>query len=113
MPKYVILFGLTADALSRFIDSPEDRRGPVSKLAETMGGRLESYYWMFGHYDGLAVFETPDSRSMAALALAATSTGAFRQFETHELIEADALVSVLQQARTARPNYRPPGGPAT
>ena len=110
MSKFVILFGLTSDALSRFIDNPEDRRGPVSKLAESMGGRLESYYWMFGTYDGLAIFETPDSKSMAALSLAATSTGVFRHVETHELIESSDLITILQQAKTARPSYRPPGG---
>jgi uncharacterized protein with GYD domain len=110
MPKYVILFGLTSEALARFIDNPEDRRGPVSQLAEAMGGRLESYYWMFGKYDGLAIFEAPDSRTMASLALAATSTGVFRSVETHELIAADELVTVLQRAKTARPTYRPPGG---
>jgi len=112
MPKFVVLFGLTSDALSRFIDNPEDRRGPVGRLAETLGGRLESYYWMFGSYDGMAIFETPDSRSMAALALAATSTGVFRHVETHELIEAADLVTILQQAKTSRPSYRPPAGPA-
>jgi uncharacterized protein with GYD domain len=108
MPKYVILFNVTADALSRFIDNPEDRRGPVSKLAEAVGGRLESYYWMFGDYDGLGILETPDSKT-APFALAAASTGAFRRAETHELISAEDLVSVLQQAKTAKPSYRPPG----
>ena len=111
MPKYVVLFGITPDALARFIANPEDRRGPVSKLAESVGGRLESYYWMFGAYDGLGIFETPDSKSVAAIALAAASTGVFRQFETHELIESSDLVGVLQQAKSALPSYSPPGGP--
>jgi hypothetical protein len=43
MPKYAVLFGLKDEALARFIENPEDRRGPVSKLAEAAGGRLESY----------------------------------------------------------------------
>jgi uncharacterized protein with GYD domain len=110
MPRYLVLFALTSDALARFIDNPEDRRGPVSKIAEAAGGTLESYYWMFGHYDGMAIFDCPDSTSMAALSLAAAGSGAFKQFETHELIPADNLVTVLQQAKTLRPTYRPPGG---
>jgi uncharacterized protein with GYD domain len=109
MPKYLVLFAVTSDALARFIDNPEDRRGPVSKLAEAAGGTLESYYWMFGQYDGLAIFDCPDSSAVAALALAAGSTGVFKQFETHELIPADNLVAVLQKAKTVRPSYRPPG----
>ena len=109
MPKYVIFFGITSDALARFIDRPEDRRGPVRAIAEAVGGRLDSYYWMFGQYDGMAIFDLPDSASAAALALAAASTGAFRLFETHELLEADQLVSILERAQQARPTYRPPG----
>ena len=109
MAKYVILFSVTGETLVKFIENPTDRRGPVSQLAEAVGGKLESYYWMFGQYDGLAIFEAPDSASAAALALAAASSGAFRQVETHELIAADDLVSVLARAKQLRPSYQPPG----
>ena len=109
MPKYVILFSVTSDTLSRFIDRPEDRRGPVNAIAQAVGGKLESYYWMFGQYDGLAILDIPNSESAAAAALAAASSGAFRHVETHELIEADNLVKVLERAKQARPSYRPPG----
>lgn len=109
MAKYVILFSVTSDTLARFIDNPQDRRGPVSKVAEAVGGRLEAYYWMFGQYDGLAIIECPDSAAGAAVALATASSGAFKQFETHELIAADDLVGILQKAKTLRPTYQPPG----
>ena len=42
---------------------------------------------MFGQYDGAGVFVLPDSHTMAAVSLAATSLGAFTRFETHKLIE--------------------------
>ena len=109
MPKYVVLFGLAGDALARFIDNPEDRRAPVSQLAEAVGGRLEAYYWMFGQYDGLAIFECPDAAAAATVALTAAGSGAFRHFETHELIAAKDLVGILQRAQSMRPSYRPPG----
>ena len=111
MPKYVSLFSLTSDTLARFIEHPEDRRGPVGRAAEAAGGRLEAYYWMFGQYDGLAIFEMPDSAAEAAVVLAITSSGAFKHVETHELIEADDLVAIMQKAQTLRPSYRPPGQP--
>jgi uncharacterized protein with GYD domain len=81
----------------------------VSKLAEAAGGKLEAYYWMFGPHDGLAIFEVPDSASMATAALIASSTGAFSHIETHELIDAADLVSIGQRAQAARASYRPPG----
>ena len=111
MPKFISLFSLTSDTLARFIEHPEDRRGAVARSAEAAGGRLEAYYWMFGPYDGLAIFEMPDAAAAAAVVLASTSTGAFKHFETHELIEAADLVTILQKAQTLRPSYRPPGQP--
>jgi uncharacterized protein with GYD domain len=111
MPKFISFFSLTSDTLARFIEHPEDRRVAVSRSAEAAGGRLEAYYWMFGQYDGLVIFDMPDAAAAAAVVLASTSTGAFKHFETHELIEADDLVAILQKAQALRPNYRPPGQP--
>ena len=111
MPKFVSLFSLTSDTLARMIEHPEDRRGPVGRAAEAAGGRLEAYSWMFGQYDGLAIVEMPDSAAEAAFVLAVTSSGVFKHVETHELIEADDLVAIMQKAQTLRPSYRPPGQP--
>ena len=87
MAKYLVLFGLTGETMKRFVAKPSDRAAVVRELAESVGGSLESYYWMFGQYDGVGVFGMPDAHSMAAVCLAATSSGAFTRFETHELIE--------------------------
>ena len=60
---------------------------------------------MFGQHDGVGVFEMPDSHSMAAVSLAATSSGAFTHFETHELIEAGDLAR-LPNGRERLPTSR-------
>lgn len=111
MPKFVHIFSVSGSTLARFVDNPEDRRGPVAKLVEAAGGKLVSYYWMFGQYDGLAIAEYPDATSAASAAFAITSSGAFTHFETHELLDADEVVRVLQKAKTLRPAYRPVGQP--
>jgi uncharacterized protein with GYD domain len=105
--KYLVLFGLTGETMKRFVAKPSDRAAVVRELAESGGGSLESYYWMFGQYDGVAVFGMPDSHSMAAVCLAATSSGAFTQFETHELIEAGDLTAIAERAKGI--TYQPPG----
>jgi uncharacterized protein with GYD domain len=107
MAKYVVLFSLTGETTKRFIDRPSDRAAVVKGLAESAGGSLESYYWMFGQYDGLAIFQMPDSQAAAALSLAVTSSGAFTTFETHELIGAGDLAQIAERARGI--SYQPPG----
>ncbi len=107
MAKYLLLFNFTGETIRRFVAKPSDRAAVVRALAESVGGSLESYYWMFGQYDGAGVLEMPDSRTMAAVSLAAASSGAFTHLETHELIEADDLAGIAERARGIA--YQPPG----
>ena len=65
---------------------------------------------MFGQYDSVGVFELPDSRTpvtLAALSLAASSSGRLRAFQTHELIEASDLTAIAERAKGI--TYQPPG----
>jgi hypothetical protein len=52
MAKYLLLFNLTGETIKRFIAKPSDRAAVVQGLAESVGGGLESYYWMFGRRRG-------------------------------------------------------------
>jgi uncharacterized protein with GYD domain len=108
MAKYMALFNLSSEAIRRFVANPSDRADVVRGLVASVGGSLECYYWMFGQYDGMAVFEMPDAHTTAATSLAITSSGAFTRFETHELIEASDLTAIAKRAR--RIVYQPPGG---
>jgi uncharacterized protein with GYD domain len=105
--KYLLLFSLTGETINRFVANPSDRAAVVRELTESVGGGLESYYWMFGQYDGAAVVSVPDSHTAAALVLAVTSSGAFKSFETHELIEASDLTAIAERAKGI--TYRAPG----
>lgn len=113
MTRYAIFFSLTAQTIGRFIDQPSDRAAAVRALLEPVGGRLISYDFMFGEDDGMVVFEVPDSQTAAAISLAVSSTGAFNRLRTHELIPAENLSGVVERARSARQNYRPPGAAAS
>src|SRR6266566_547702 len=88
MAKYMALFNLTSEAIRGFVANPSDRAAVVRGMVESVGGNLQCYYWVFGQYDGMAVFEMPDAHTTAATSLAIVSSGAFTHFETHELIEA-------------------------
>jgi uncharacterized protein with GYD domain len=108
MAKYLALFNLTSEAIRRFVANPSDRAAAVRGMVESVGGHLECYYWVFGQYDGMAVFEMPDAHTTAAASLAIASSGAFTHFETHELIETSDLTAIADQAREMV--YQPPGG---
>ena len=107
MAKYALFFKFTGSTIKGMMDRPSDRAAVVAKLLEGVGGRLESYYLMFGAWDGFVICEAPDSASAAAVSLAVTSTGAFAAFETHELIELADLQGILATASSL--TYSSPG----
>ncbi len=113
MAKYLVLFSFTGETMGRFLHNPGDRAAAVRTLATAIGGSLDAYYWMFGQYDGMAIIEAPDAETMAAVSLAVTGSGAFRHFETHELIAASDLVRIVERAQSLQSSYHAPGTPAT
>jgi uncharacterized protein with GYD domain len=80
------------------------RRDAVAKMAEGLGGSLESFYFAFGATDAYVVLDLPDNKSAAAASIAVNASGA----ATTEVVvlltpdEADAAANLSV-------DYRPPG----
>jgi len=109
MPKYVSFFTYSSEAWGRMINAPGDRTAALRQVLDSVGGSLDAMYWMFGDYDGMVIFDVPDSAGAAAVSIAAGSSGAFKHLETHELFTREQLGETLARARTATQVYRPPG----
>ena len=108
MPKYLALFSYTDTAMAAMIENPADREPAIERVLDSVGARLESFYWMFGPHDGIAIVDAPDSVTMAARSAAVSSTGAIRS-QTHQLFTDDDVHHILETARTARDHFTRPG----
>jgi uncharacterized protein with GYD domain len=75
---------------------------------EGFGGKLHSYVFCLGEYDGLGICEFPDYVSVVACSMHASSTGAFSRFETTVLLTAKEAEAAMKQAHDAKINYKPP-----
>jgi uncharacterized protein with GYD domain len=109
MARYAIFFTYSSDAWARMINNPGDRTAAVRQLLGSIGGNLESAYWMLGAHDGFVVADVPDSVRAAALSVAVGSSGSFKHLETHELFTQDQLGQILSHAKDATNAYQPPG----
>ena len=109
MAKYVIFFTYNSETWTRMVQSPGDRTAAVHQLADAMGGSVECLYWMFGAYDGLCIIDAPDSISAAALSITVGSSGAFKNLETHELLDQEQLNQALSRSKGSTRAYQPPG----
>jgi uncharacterized protein with GYD domain len=110
MAKYAVFFTYTSDSWERLIKNPGfDRAAAMRHLADSMGGTLESIYWMSGTYDGINIIDVPDSVTATALSVTLIGSGAFKQVETHELFGEQEIGQALEKSKDARETYRPPG----
>lgn len=108
MPKYICFFSYTRDATKAMIEKPTDRVAAAKALVESVGGKMECFYWMQGHHDGFFIAEYKDGMSAAAVVAAAGSAGAITQGETHELFDGAAQSQIMRAAKTALAGYKPP-----
>jgi uncharacterized protein with GYD domain len=99
---YVTFFRYSPEAWRRMIDTPENRAVAARKLIEKVGGTMQVFYWMFGEWDGLVIYDVPESSMAAAFSGIVTSSGLLAQLETHQLVPMDEARNALQQAKTSR-----------
>ena len=109
MAKFAVFFSYKHETWDQMLKKPGDRTAAVRDLASSVGGSMEALYFMFGDRDGFVIVDVPDAEAAAALAVAVSSTGAFSQVETRQLVAPEDLPSVLEKAAKARETYRPPG----
>lgn len=76
MPKYMLRVNYTADGAKGLVkDGGSKRRAVAQKAAESVGGKVESFYFAFGDTDAFVVADLPDAASAAAIALTVSASG--------------------------------------
>ncbi len=112
MPRYLSLFAYTGEAWARMIRTPGDRADAAGKLIEELGGRMETFSWMIGGFDGMVVYEVPDEVTAAALLGGVHASTLIREIVTYQLLGPADSRRALEQASEAARAYRPPGAPS-
>ena len=80
------------------------RRAAIAKMAEGLGGKLETFYYAFGDVDAYVIVDLPDHVTAAAVALA-VSQGGGATVKTVILIAPEDMDKAGKKAV----EYRPPG----
>jgi uncharacterized protein with GYD domain len=105
MPKYLVEASYTVEGVKGVQSAGgSSRRDAIAALSESVGGRLESFYFAFGERDVYTVIDLPDNESATAVALTVNASGAVKVrttvLVTPEEVDAAAKRSV---------EYRAPG----
>jgi len=105
VPKFLIEASYTLDGVKGVQSAGgSSRREAVARVAESVGGQLEAFYFAFGDRDAYVIVDLPDNESAAAVALTVNAAGGATVktvvLMTPEEVDAAARRSV---------EYRPPG----
>ena len=105
MPKFLIQVSYTATGAQGLLkDGGSKRRAAANTLIESLGGKLESFYYAFGATDVVVIADMPDNATAAAASVTLASTGA-----TTSNITVLLTPQELDQAVKKSVNYTPPG----
>ncbi len=105
MPKYLIQASYVGEGLKGLLkEGGTSRRDTVAKLIESMGGKLETFYYAFGDFDVIGIADMPDNVSTLAFSLAVNASGSVNA-KTIVLITPDEIDAATKKVV----DYRPPG----
>jgi uncharacterized protein with GYD domain len=79
MPKYLIKSSLTQEGIRGSLkEGGTARRDAIRRATESLGGKLEAFYYAFGESDVYSIIEMPDNVSVAAASMAVGAAGVGR-----------------------------------
>jgi uncharacterized protein with GYD domain len=105
MPKYLAQASYNAEGVKGLAhDSGTTRKAAVAHAIESLGGKLESFYFAFGNNDVVAILDLPDNGAAARFAMKVAASGQ-AQIKTTPLLAPEEIDRVLDK----KVDYRAPG----
>ena len=105
MPKYMVQASYVGEGLKGLLkEGGTKRREAVVKAIESLGGKLESFYYAFGDYDVVGIADMPDNVSSVAFSLMINVSGVIEAKTTALLTPEE-----IDQATDKLVDYRSPG----
>lgn len=105
MPKYLLHANYVGEGIKGLLkEGVTSRRAVAEKAVQSLGGKLEAFYFAFGDTDAYVIVDVPDQASMAAIALTVSASGAVT-IKTTVLLTPEEV----DEAAKKTPSYRPPG----
>jgi len=105
MPKYLYHGSYTDQGLKGLMKDGGTKRMEITKKAiESLGGKMEAYYFAFGSKDFFIIAEAPDNVHAATASLVANASGTVK-------VKMTVLITPeeVDQAVKKKMDWRPPG----
>ena len=99
MPIYMTRNVYSAEAMSNMVNSADGRKEKIANHIEQAGGKLLDYYFCFGEFDGVCIYEMPDGDSALSVLAAVHAMGFVTRMETTELFTSEEAARAFKKAK--------------
>ncbi len=106
MRRYLLRLSASADTWEGMIKNPSNRLDANRAVVESMGGKLEGYYFVVGENEIVEIIDMPDDVSMEAITIAILASGAVISIKASTLLTAEEAMEAMRRAGDV--GYRPP-----
>ena len=65
MPTYMVQASYTSGAWNKLVQRPENRMEALRPVVEKLGGQVLAWYYTFGDYDVVVLFDVPSNVNAA------------------------------------------------
>ena len=105
MPKYLLAVSYTAEGAKGLLkDGGSKRRAAAQTAIESLGGRIEAFYYAFGDHDVFVIADLPDTAAVAAASITLAASGGVTS-KTTVLLTAEEIDAAVKKTAA----YTPPG----
>lgn len=105
MSKYLVKVNYVGEGLNGLLaEGGTRRRQEAERIAESLGGRVDSFHFAFGDTDAYIIGDFPDAASAAAVVLTVNASGRVKATTT-VLMTPEEVDQVVEK----QGSYRPPG----
>jgi len=105
MPKYLFEISYTLEGTKGLLKDGGSKRLAAGKTAiESVGGKVEAFYFTFGEHDVIAIVDMPDAATAAGASIALAASGGVKG-KTTVLLTPEEIDAAVKKT----PTYTPPG----
>jgi len=105
MPKYLLEVSYTVEGAKGLLkDGGSKRRAAAQAAIESLGGRVEGFYYAFGERDVVVIADLPDNAAVAAASINLAASGGVTS-KTTVLLTPEEIDAAVKKTTS----YTPPG----
>ena len=107
MAKYLIEETVATQGMAGMLKNPEDRMGPVGRIFEAAGCKLEHFYGSLIENKTYLIVDSPDLKSVYTVTTNFVAAGAAAAIKVIPLVTVSEAADLIKKAASL--SYRPPG----